>query len=178
MGKIFTLDADTKSVIQDVLDDFLINVKDGGLAKTCLIVYPPKVVRCVNCVYDPTTNRSSNRPRSGCPQPFAMGGTCPLCSGKGMREDAVTEEISLKCTWEFKKFTNPPADIKIRVPNSLVETKGYITDLPKLLKAQHIVVNLPIAPFLRQEYTLYGEPGDPSNMVPGRYFYAVWERKK
>lgn len=177
MGKIFDIDTATKQVIQDVLDDFLVNNADGGMGKTCLIVYPPKVTRCTNCIYDATTNRSSNRPRSGGPVPFAMGGTCPLCSSKGMMEEAVTEEITLKCNWEFKKFYSPPGDLKLRVPNSVVETKGYLSDLPKLLKAQYLVVNLPIAPYMRQSYTLLGEPGDPGNIIQGRYFLAYWERK-
>ena len=130
-----------------------------------------------NCIFDPVNNRSANRPLSGAPVPFAPGGTCPLCSGRGVQEVAVTEDITLKVNWEFKKFVAPPGDLKVRVPHSVVEVKSFLSDVPKLLKAQYLIVNLPIAPYLRQEFVLMGEPGDPSSMVPGRYAVSYWQRK-
>lgn len=178
MANIFSIDADTRRVILGVLDDFLADSEDGGLARKCLVVYPPRQARCENCVYDQSSNRSSNRPRSGAPVPFAVGAACPLCSGRGTREEAATEELVLKCTWEFKKFLSPPQGVDVRLPNSVVEVKGYMTDLPKLLKAQHLVVGLPTAPYLRQAVTLIGEPFDPSSLVPNRYFVSYWQRKK
>lgn len=177
MADIITiLDADTKDVIQGVLDSFLVNNAQGGLGKTCLVVYPPKKVRCDNCVYDAQNNRSSNRPRHGAPVPFAAGSTCPLCNGRGLKEEEVTEEMTLKCNWEAKKFARPVPGIELRVPYSVVETKGFLKDLPKLLKASYIVVNLPLAPFLRQKFRLLGQPGDGGNIIQGRYFTAAWEQ--
>lgn len=176
MPNIFSIDADTKQVIQDALDDLLANTADGGLGKTCQLVYPPRQVRCGNCIFDPTNNRSSNRPRSGGPVPFAVGASCPLCSGRGMKEEEATENITLKCNWEFKKFASS-IPIDLRIPNAVVQVKGYLTDIPKLLRAQYVVINLPFVPYARQSFVLLGEPADESNIVQSRYFSALLRRK-
>lgn len=177
MGKIFQLDSDTKQVIQDALDDLLVNNANGGLGKTCLVVYPSRYVACVNCVLDPIGKKSANRPRTGAPIPFTAGQSCPMCSGQGQKAVEDSEQLTLKCNWEPRKFISPAkGNIDIRIPYSVVEVKGYMADLPKLLKADHLVVNLPIAPFLRQKFRLVGEPGDPSNIIQGRYFVALFER--
>jgi hypothetical protein len=175
MGKLFTLDDSIKSVITDALDDILANTADGGLGKTCLIVYPGRSVPCNNCVWDPIGNKSANRPVSGAPVPFSSG-PCPVCGGQGRRTDQATEEITLKCNWEMKRFAFPIPSIKLRAPYSLVEVKGYMVAVPKLLKMDYIVVNLPVAPYIRQKFRLASEPGDPSNIVQGRYFIALLER--
>lgn len=90
----------------------------------------------------------------------------------------MSETVVLKCNWEPRRFLTPVPGWELRVPNSIVEVKGFLTDLPKLLRARHLVVNIPLAPYLRQEYVLLGEPGDPSNIVSGRYFVAVLEQRK
>ena len=178
MATFKILDPNTKAVIQSVLDGFLANNADGGLAKTCIIVYPPKQVRCNNCVFDPISNKSSNRPLSEAPVPFQPGSSCPLCNGKGLMQTAVEEEITLKCNWTFKKFVNPPGDVRLRLPHSICEIKGFASDLPKLLKADYLLIDIPTMPIIRKPFVLMGEPGDPSSMVPGRYFLSYWERKK
>lgn len=175
MGKLFALDADIKRVITDALDDLLANEKDGGLGKTCRLVYPPRSVPC-NCVKDPVGGKHANRPVGGAPVPFTATQPCPVCNGEGRREDEVSEEITLKCNWEMKKFFFPVRNLELRVPHSVVEVKGYLKDLPKIMKCDHLVLNLPVEPYLRQKFTLAGEPGDPSNIVQGRYFVAALER--
>jgi len=172
------LDTDTRAVIKDALDSFLLHRDDGGLGQTCTVTYPPKQVRCDNCVFDPTSNRSSNRPSSGAPVPFQAGSTCPLCSGRGLKESAATEDLTLKVNWEFKKFVRPPADLKLRQPHSVCEVKSFMVDLPKLLKADSLLINLDTQGVIRHSFVLMGEPGDPSSMVPGRYALSYWERKK
>lgn len=172
------LDPDTRQVIQDALDSFLAPQADGGLGNECLLVYPPKKVPCDNCVFDAVNNRSSNRPASGAPVPFAAGSTCPLCNGRGLKDAEVTEVMTLKTEWDFKRFVNPPGDLKLRLPNSVVEVKGFMDQLPKLLKAEYLVLSHKRAGVLRQAFTLLGEPGDRSSMVPDRYFVSYWERKK
>src|SRR5262249_17050413 len=133
MGKIFSLDTETKQVIQDALDDLLANVADGGLGKTCTLVYPPRNIPCDNCVPDPVTARSTNRPRNGSAVPFAIGQSCPMCSGRGMKQSEVTEEITLGCNIDIKRFVTPIPNVNVVIPNSLLETKGYLTDLPKIM---------------------------------------------
>lgn len=174
---LFTiLDSETKAVITDALDSLLANTSAGGLGQTCLLVYPPKLTPCENCVYDPVTNRSSNRPRSGAPVPFLPGASCPMCGGRGKNEEEVSEPITLKCDWDPKKFDRPLSVLDVKVPHAVVQTKGYLADMPKLLKASHLIVNLPIAPYVRQKFVLDGQPGSPGNIIQARYCVAVWKQ--
>jgi hypothetical protein len=176
MGNIFSLDDDTKQVISDALDDILANTNVGGLGKTCKLVYPERYVSCPNCIPDTFGGKSSNRYRTGGRIPFTATQACPVCSGAGKAALEVSEEITLKCNWEPKSFIRPVKNLQINIPYSIVETKGYMTDLPKILKATALIINLPIAPYIKQTFRLLGEPGDPSNIIQGRYFIATWER--
>ncbi len=171
MGKIFTLDADVKAVIQDALDDLITE-----LGKDCRLVYPPRWVSCVNCVYDQIGGKSSNRWKTGGPMQFAAGTACPLCNGKGKRGEEVSETIRLLCAWDPRAFWLPVPTVQVRVPHSIVQTKGYLTDMPKVMKADHLVVELPIEPFVRVRVKLASQPVDPSNIIQARYFVATWEQ--
>jgi hypothetical protein len=176
MAAIPIIDDATRQTVADALDGFLLSAADGGLAKPCTLVYPAKTVSCTNCIFDTQNNRSSNRPRSGAPQPFNPGSTCPACAGKGLKLQPATELLHLKCTWDNKRFHKPFAYNDIRLANSLVELKCHISHLPKLLKAEYIIVNTEMEPYVRQKYRMVGEPGDPSNIVQGRYCVTYWER--
>lgn len=174
MAKIFSLDADIKSVIQDALDDLLANESAGGLGKTCRLVYPPRYIRCDNCVLSPHSPDGVGRYRHGGPMPFT--GRCPLCNGEGKKADEQGEDVTLLCNWEPRKFVTPIRNLDLKVPFGFVETKGYMADLPKVLKCDHMVFQVPVTPIIRQKYKLVGDPGDRSNIIQGRYFIALWER--
>ncbi len=179
MANIFSLDPDVKDIVAQVLDDLLANGKDGGFGKTCLLVYPPKNIPCDNCVYDSISNRSSNRPLSGCPQPFSPGCTCPVCNGKGIKQMQVSEEVTFLCNWEPKKFTHPfPANTAMMTQNpySYLETKGFIQYIGKVKRCSHLIFQTELNGYGVLSYKLLCEPGDRSNIIQGRYFYALWER--
>lgn len=170
MGKIFTLDADIKGVIQDALDDLITE-----LGKDCLLVYPPKMSRCPNCIFDPKLNKSTNRYNGTGPYFFDKG-ICPYCNGLGKMESSVNEPIKMLCRWEPKKFFYPIQNLDIRKPYSILQTKFYLKDLPKVNKADSLIFQLPIEPYTVMTYTLLNAPGDQSNIIQGRYAVATWER--
>ena len=91
MGQLFSLDPDTRLVIQAALDDLI-----DEFGKDCLLVYPPRMVACANCLPG-IGGQPSNRWKHGGPIPFAAGSACPLCGGNGRRAEEVTEEIHLSC---------------------------------------------------------------------------------
>lgn len=176
MGVLFTLNDSVKQVIQQALDDLLVDSSLGGLGKTCLLIYPPRLTPCSNCVIDPVSGRSSNFPRNGCGQPFLPGQACPLCGGKGTVETEMSESIVMGCNWEPKKFVTPLPMINVRLPFSYLETKFYLVDMPKVLKAAYLIFQVTEAPYGKQKFKLASEPGDRSNIIQNRYAYAVWER--
>lgn len=170
MGVIFTLDSDTKSLIQQVFDDLITE-----LGKDCQLVYPARWTPCSNCIYDPIGNKSSNHYLTGGPIPFTNG-MCPLCNGQGRLAETVSETVHWLCEWEPKKFLTPVPNVKLRQAFSVVQTKGYFTDMPKAQRAEYMLFQLPIQGYTQYRYKLASEPGDPSNIVQGRYFIATWER--
>lgn len=175
MSKIFSIDAGVRQVVQDALDDLLLPAEEGGLGKHCLLVYPPRYVTC-DCQRDAVGNKPSARGPNGAPAPFPYLKGCPACNGEGRKATQATEDVVLKCAWDARKFSLPVPNLQARLPYSVVQTKGYLSDVPKLMKADHILINLPIAPFLRQTFKMVGTPGDPSNIVQARYCFALWEQ--
>ena len=170
MGKIFTLTPDIKKIAQDAIDDLI-----DQLGKDCLLVYSSVKADCPNCLYDPITKRSTGRYKLGGPRPFPNGQICPVCRGTGQLESESTEIIRMLCQWNPARFTSL-SDATIQIPNSIVQTKGYIWDLPKILRARTIILQLPIEPYIRYRFQLWGEPIDSSNIIQSRYFVATWKR--
>ena len=171
MGRIFTLTAPIKAVITQALDDLITE-----LAKPCRLVYPPRFVTCANCVFDPIGQKSSNHWINGGPMPFADGMNCPLCNGNGRIAQEVSTPINLLCAWEPKAFFHPIPNLNIRAPYSVVQVKGYLTDMPKILECSYLVFETPIEGLLRKKFVLMGQPGDRSNIIQGRYFVATFEQ--
>lgn len=171
MGKIFTLGADVKSIIQDAVDDVITE-----LGKNCLLVYPPKMVLCSNCTSSPIGHKPSNVWKSGGPIQFGQGSLCPMCDGDGRRAEEASETIKFLCEWDVKKFFRPIHGIDLRIPRGVLQIKGFLTDLPKVVRCDHMILETAIDGILRAKYRLSGEPGDYSNIIQGRYFVAIWER--
>ncbi len=65
------------------------------LGRTITIYCPPTTATCNNCIYDTRTKTSSGvyKPDTGT-QLFSEGALCPVCSGHGKIETAVTKVIS------------------------------------------------------------------------------------
>jgi hypothetical protein len=170
MGTIFTLTTDIKTVTSQALDDLMTE-----LGKNCQLIYPPKWAACVNCVFDPIGQKSSNRWVNGGPAPFPEGSVCPVCNGAGQRAEETTETIKMLVRSEPAHFwvKAPPG---VNVPAGLIQTKGFFTDMPKVLQAQQMVVQPELQAIIRYRYTLVGEPLDIGNIIQGRYFVAMWQR--
>lgn len=173
MGKVITLDDEIRQTAQDALDDLLQSKENGGLAKRCILVYPPKWVACVNCVPGPG-GVSSNRWVTGGPIPFQDGSLCPLCDGNGKRADEVTDEVYLQIASEPAHFFIR-IPVHVQVPAGTIQAKGFVWDLPKVLQAQQLIVQpneLPVT----YRYVMDGEPLFPGNIIQGRYWYAFFKR--
>lgn len=172
MANVWDIDDDSLQWIRDGLDDFLTN-----LGKNCTIVYPGKWESCTNCNYDAIGKKSANRWRSGGPMPFPNGSICPLCNGVGGRRfEEQTETVRLLVVFEPHKFFYPIENLEVTVPFSVCQTKGYVSDLVKLQKADRIVIETPLSPFVKLTYRRDGEPLDIHNIVQGRYCVITWRR--
>lgn len=172
MGKLFSIDDEVKSIITDGLDDLITE-----LGKTCTLVYPAsRWLSCDNCVYDPIGHKSANRWTTGGPLPFPNGGTCPQCGGKGMCPVITTENVKFLCEWNPSHFIFPVKNLDIRVPFGILQTKGFLTDMGKVEKCDHLQFEVGVANVGGRSFKLHGEPGDKSNIIQGRYFSCLWLR--
>lgn len=169
MGKIFTLTADIKAIASDAIDDLI-----DQLGKQCRLIYSAVKTDCPNCLLDVQSNKSTGLYKSGGPRPFPARGICPVCRGAGKIDSTSTDSVTMLCTWNPRDFYKYVGNVEL--PHSFVQTKGYMKDLPKILRARRMVLEVPIEPYIRYTFELSGEPIDPGNIIQGRYFLALWKR--
>ena len=167
MGTIFTLTNDIKTIAQAAITDLI-----NQLGKQCQLVYPPTVSVCPNCYFDSLNNKSTNIFLPGGPTPFPDGSICPVCSGSGnLATETSTTITMLIANHPSKFFIKIP---HIEVPAGAIQTKGFIADLPTVMKAQAMILQ-PTFPN-RLRYVLAGEPIDEGNIIQNQYFVATWKR--
>jgi len=51
-----------------------------------------------------------------------------------------------------------------------------MSDLPDVLQARKMIVQISLEPMVRFTYELFGEPIDQGNIVQNRYWVALWNR--
>lgn len=171
MGQLFTLDAGTRSTITDALDDIITE-----FGRPCRLVYPPRMEACSNCLPLASNKASSNTWKTGGPIPFDKGTICPVCGGSYMRAIEASENIRLKLEWDIKRFQIPVKNMDIRKPYSVVEVKGYVSQIPLLQRCDHIVLDTPMEPSIRYKFKVASEPIMPGNIIQQRYFICLLER--
>lgn len=169
MGKIFTITNDIRQIASDAIDDLI-----NQLGKPCRLYYPPKIVNCPNCTPDTIGHKSLTIYKSGGPVPFSFG-ACPICQGsQQQRFDVQTEIVTLLCAISPKDwFIKMP---NIRVPDGMMQTKGYLRDAPKIQRCENMVVETQIEGYKRMIWQLQSDIFDVGNIIQGRYFVALWRR--
>jgi len=169
MPRLFEITADIRRIAQDGFDDLL-----DQLGKECQLIYPPVGGDCPNCIKDTINNTSTNRYNGSGSEPFDDGEICPVCNGTGHIESQSTESITLLMNWEPKNFVILGGNVQ--KPYSVLETKGYMIDAPKVMRAQTLIAELPITPYIKATFALDSEPVDRNNIIQGRYFVCIWKR--
>jgi hypothetical protein len=172
IGNILTLTPDLVQIMADSIDDMINN-----FGKTCSLVFPGRgAVPCNNCVYDSMRRRSTNVYKTGGPIPFGQGNVCPVCGGKGLIASSEhTRPIKMIMRWNPGDFTLLPGNIE--VPFSIVETEGWMFDLPDVLQSRVMIAELPIEGRLKARFELSGEPTDVNSISQGQTWTAHWKRK-
>lgn len=143
------------------------------LGKVCTLNYPPIIVECVNCVFNPITGASSNVYKVGGPQEFSSLTICPLCGGTGKKSTFATEDITMRVYLTPKDWIN--IGVEIKSPDGMAQTIGYITDWPKVLQADTIILNSRVQGIVPMTYEKFGD-GQPWGFRLNRYFIQFWKR--
>ena len=168
MERVFKLTQDIRDIATQAFDDCITE-----FSKTCTLVYPPKLVDCPNCIYDPIGKKSSNHYQAGGPVQFSFG-LCPVCGGQGKREESVSEQIQLNLYWTPKQWKELAQ--RVVVPENVFLIKGFMSDYPKVQKCQYLLIQNNLANNIEFKAVKYGEPIDIYNIVQARYFCQFWQR--
>lgn len=165
-----------RNICRDSLDEFI-----NTFGKTCTLWYPPVMIQCVNCVYDPIGKKSAGRWLSGGPVQFPNGATCPLCEGAGQqRAESQTSTITMIVEADPKEYNRFDLS-EIRKPDGLVLGRGFMADVPNIKQCIKMQVESDsdsesVGGIIKYQYKLVGEPIDDSRVVQGRYFISLWQR--
>lgn len=139
-----------------------------------VLVYPPKKIICTNCIQTNLIGGiSTNRYKSGGPIPFLDGQICPLCQGQGYKLNEVTEVINVLIYWSPKDFQN--TNTKFDIVDGRIQTKSYISDLPKINKCIEMRANSNINSYITYKYRRISEPV-PHGFKSDRYILTFWDR--
>jgi hypothetical protein len=98
-----------------------------------------------------------------------------MCEGTGQRPVTTTETINLMVVWQYKDWIDIGAEI--RSPEGMVQTISSIDTLPKIKKANSIVIDTDIEGYARHEFTRAGEP-TPAGLGRDNFIVTIWERIK
>jgi hypothetical protein len=179
MPKYFNPSPEEIEFSKNIFDDML-----EFYGKPCKLIYQGREQPCPNCIIDPRTRESTNLYKTGGPIPFPKGQHCPVCDGKGRLVGTGSSDlIKMTIEWNPKPWMNigltsgggNEGDRLVRLPAGIVLSRGYIKDLPKILKADYCVLDI-TNPFSDNKFKLNGEPWVLGAFVKNRYFGAVWER--
>jgi hypothetical protein len=173
MGTIFTISDGIRNLAKDAFSDLI-----NQLGKPCKLIFPPKMTACANCIPDPIGNKSSNRYNTGGPAPFPMGSICPVCGGKGQIATENSRVVTLLINEDPKQFDKSLQlnNSNIYYPDGTIQAKGFIADLPDVLKCTEMIKDTNIQPYIEYRYKRYGEPLSPGNIVQGAFFISLWTR--
>jgi hypothetical protein len=92
---------------------------------------------------------------------------------KTIIETEVLTDIRLKVYWDDKQFIGIAGDIVI--PAGAVQTIGFMTDLPVILKSKQLIIHKDIKQYKELRFERFSEPV-PMGLKHNRYFSCVWKR--
>ena len=139
----------------------------------CTLVYPEKRTECTNCTPITFGGRSTSIYKAGGPVAFTTGFICPLCEGQGFTRTENTEKITLRVYWNRKEWID--VGFETDIPDSTIQTIGYMTDFPKLNKAKNLLVHDTIGGYKTLRFVREGEPY-PHGFKKDRYVITFWKR--
>lgn len=173
MGDYFNIDSEDSETITGVFDDMLTE-----FGSPCKVIYTSTETICPNCIINPRTGESTNRYKEGGPVPFPLGEVCPVCNGKGrISGTASSDVLVLVIDWMPKPWFNLDGEASnlIRIPAGMVATRGFVTDISKILRSDYVILDTNNK-FILNKYKLYGQPYVLGALTGNRYFLAVWKK--
>lgn len=92
---------------------------------------------------------------------------------KTIIEVETLTDIKLKVYWDQKQFVGVAGNIVL--PDGAIQTIGFMTDLPSILRAKQLIVHKDIKDYKTIRFERLGEPV-PMGIKQERYFTCTWKR--
>ena len=160
-----------KTIFNNAISSLL---EDNALTISCTLSYGvTKYESCVNCVYDPIGQKSSNRFQNGGPVPFPFQGICPMCNGGGKRPVESSENVKLAVIFEPRDFI--ALDTHVNTADGYIQTLAKKAMTPKLRRAKEIIVATDISGFFSHRYERASEP-TPLGLGNNEFVVCSWRR--
>ncbi len=172
MGKLFDLDPEVIQIARDGLDDLLLV---DVLGKTCTLCYAPVWSACAGCLALAPQGAAGDRWITGGHAPGRSLG-CTACGGTGQMATTPTESIVLLCSFYDGRDAHKIVTASVTASSNFASTRGYMTDVGKVMRAEFLLVQVDLAAQLRLKFERISDPVDKSNIVKGRYFTCEWRR--
>ena len=165
------IDSSFKSVFNNAISAIL---ADDALTVSCTLEYGiTKYEDCVNCLYDPIGQKSSNRFQDGGPAPFPFGTICPLCNGNGKKPVISSENVNLAVIFEPRQFLE--MSTPVNTADGYIQTLANKIMTPKLQRAKEIIVATDISGFFSHRYQRVDEPV-PIGLGNNEFVLCMWRR--
>lgn len=121
---------------QNLKDIYKLGINDilstHGLTNPCTVYFIGSYNYCSNCLFDKSSNLSSNVYNGTGPSPFSDYTMCPVCAGTGkMLLSDITKKMHLAVILDSKYFVNLPTKL-INITDINLQTicsKNYWQDL-------------------------------------------------
>lgn len=161
-----------KQIFKDSIDTLL---AQNSLTVPCLLTYEnSKRDLCYNCEFDPISQRSANRHKSGGPIYFARETICPVCNGFGYVDTVSDERVNLAIIFDSKYWLNWGSD-SARISTGMVQSISSIELLPKFKNCKEMIMDTNLANYENYRYSLAGDP-QPAGLGSNDYIIAMWTR--
>ena len=165
------IDSSFKSVFNNAISAIL---ADDALTIPCTLEYGiTKYEDCVNCLYDPIGQKSSNRFQDGGPAPFPFGTICPLCNGNGKKPVTSSENVNLAVIFEPRQFLE--MSTPVNTADGYIQTLANKIMTPKLQRAKEITVATDVSGFFSHRYQRVSEP-TPIGLGNNEFVLCMWRR--
>ncbi len=168
MANVFETTSAIRQLAQGAFDDTL-----DQWGRDVILYYTPVMEVCSLCVVDPIGNKPANHWIHGGNMPAGQPG-CPMCGGQGYKAIQKTDTIKLSVIRNPKYWMD--IGVPIDNPDGMIQTRGYASDLPKVLLSDYMTVKDDIVQYGDARYKRHGEFVDPYRLIQNRYFMGFWKR--
>lgn len=170
---VFELDDEQEAAFTEAFGSLL-----TFFAKTCKLIYQPKIIDCDSCTTLVSDVANSHWQHGG-PLRIDQQGICQLCGGTGKKTQEVSENISMSVAWQPKDFIGgyfKGVAPGVVMPKGVIQTRARIEDLPKIQKCIEMHLQVEIENYVLGKYRLLREGTDQFGIIKHKWIICFWDR--